>query len=64
MVGDKVEEAKWKGLGVNDYWLQMKGMYMQSGRAVGDSLCYGCMARGIMSYLPSALCFFDGLWNC
>ena len=20
MVGDKVEEAKWKGLGVNDHW--------------------------------------------
>ena len=23
MVGDKVEEVKWKGLGVNDHWQQM-----------------------------------------
>ena len=26
MVGDKVEEVKWKGLGVNDHWQQMKGI--------------------------------------
>ena len=25
MVEDKVEEAKWKGLCVNDHWQQMKG---------------------------------------
>ena len=25
MVGDKVEEVKWKGLGVNDHWLQDQG---------------------------------------
>ena len=25
IVGDKVDEAKWKGLGVNDHWQQMKG---------------------------------------
>jgi len=30
MVRDKVEDAKWKGLGVSDYWLQMKGILMQS----------------------------------
>jgi len=34
MVGDKVEEAKWKGLGVNDYWLQMKGIMMQSAQDI------------------------------
>jgi len=27
MVGDKVEEVKWKGLGVSDYWQQMKDIY-------------------------------------
>ena len=26
MVGDKVEEEKWKGLSVNDHWQQMKDM--------------------------------------
>jgi len=26
IVGDKVEEAKWKGLGVTDHWQQMKGI--------------------------------------
>ena len=26
LVADKVEEVKWKGLGVNDHWPQMKGM--------------------------------------
>jgi len=36
MIGDKVEEAKWKGLGVNDYWLQMKGIMMQS---MGTAVC-------------------------
>ena len=30
MVGDKVEEAKWKGLCVNDHWQQMKGIMMES----------------------------------
>jgi len=34
MVGDKVEEAKWNGLGVNDYWLQMKGIMMQSAQDI------------------------------
>ena len=27
IVRDMVEEAKWKGLGVNDHWQQMKGLY-------------------------------------
>ena len=27
MVGDKVEEVKWKGLGVNDHWQQMYERY-------------------------------------
>ena len=27
---DKVEEAKWKGLCVNDHWQQMKGIMMES----------------------------------
>ena len=26
MVGDKVEEANWKGLYVNDHWQHMKGI--------------------------------------
>ena len=29
IVGDKVEEAKWKGLGVNDHWQQMKGIVIE-----------------------------------
>jgi len=30
MVGDKVEEANWKGLYVNDHWQQMKGIMMET----------------------------------
>ena len=30
MFGDKVQEAKWKGLYVNDHWQQMKGIMMES----------------------------------
>jgi len=30
MVGDKVEEVKWKGLGVNDHWQQMNDMMMET----------------------------------
>ena len=30
MVGDKVEEAKWKGLGVNDHWQQTKDIMMET----------------------------------
>ena len=30
LVGDKVEEVKWKGLGVNDHWQQMKGIMMET----------------------------------
>jgi len=30
MVGDKVEEAKCKGLCVNDHWQQIKGIMMES----------------------------------
>ena len=30
IVGDKVEEAKWKCLGVNDHWQQMKGIMMET----------------------------------
>ena len=30
MVGDKVEEVKWKGLGVNDHWQQMGGIVMET----------------------------------
>ena len=30
MVRDKVEKAKWKGLGVNDHWQQMKGIMMET----------------------------------
>jgi len=31
MVTDKVEEAKkWKGLGVNEHWQQMKGLMMET----------------------------------
>ena len=41
MVGDKVEEAKWKGLCVNDYWQQMKGIMMESAQDI-----YG-MTKGL-----------------
>ena len=30
IVGDKVVEEKWKGLGVNDHWQQMKGIMMET----------------------------------
>ena len=32
MVGDKIEEAKWKDLCVNDHWQQMKGIMIESVR--------------------------------
>ena len=34
MVGDKVEEAKWKGLCVNDHWQQMKGIMMEKAQDI------------------------------
>ena len=30
MVGDKVEKVKWKGLGVNDHWQQMKDTMIET----------------------------------
>ena len=30
LVGDYVEEVKWKGLGVNDHWQQIKGLMMET----------------------------------
>jgi len=34
MVGDKVEEAQWKGLCANDHWQQMKGIMMESAQDI------------------------------
>ena len=34
MVGDKVEEVKWKGLGVNDHWQQMKDIMMETAQEI------------------------------
>ena len=34
IVGEKVEEAKWKGLGVNDHWQQMKGIMMETAQDI------------------------------
>ena len=34
MVGDKVEEVKWKGLGVNDHWQQMKDIMMETAQNI------------------------------
>ena len=34
MVGDKVEEANWKGLCVNDHWQQMKGIMMETAQDI------------------------------
>ena len=34
IVGDKVEKAKWKGLGVNDHWQQMKGVMMETAQDI------------------------------
>jgi len=34
MVRDKVEEANWKGLCVNDHWQQMKGIMMESAQDI------------------------------
>jgi len=34
MIRDKVEEATWKGLGVNDHWQQMKGLMMETAQDI------------------------------
>jgi len=34
MVGNKVEAANWKGLGINDHWQQMKGLMMESAKDI------------------------------
>ena len=34
MVRDKVEESKWKGLGVNEHWQQMKGLMMETAQDI------------------------------
>jgi len=34
MVRDKVEEATWKGLCVNDHWQQMKGLMMETAQNI------------------------------
>jgi len=34
IVGDKVEEAKWKGLRVNDNWQQMNGIMMETAQDI------------------------------
>jgi len=34
MVRDKVEEAKWKGLDVNEHWQLMKCMMMETGQDI------------------------------
>jgi len=34
MVRDKVEQATWKGLGVNDHWQQMKGLMMETAKDI------------------------------
>ena len=34
MVGDKVEEANWKGLCVNNDWQQMKGIMMETAQDI------------------------------
>ena len=34
MIRDMVEEAKWKGRGVNDHWQQMKGIMMETAQDI------------------------------
>jgi len=34
MFRDKVEEATWKGLDVNDQWQQMKGLMMETAQDI------------------------------
>jgi len=34
MVRDKVEEANWKGLCVNDHWQQLKGIIMETAQDI------------------------------
>ena len=34
MVGDKVEEVKWKGLCVNEHWQKMKGIVMETAQDI------------------------------
>jgi len=37
MVGNKVEEVKWKGLGVSDHWQQMKDIIMETAQDICGS---------------------------
>jgi len=34
MVGDKVEEVKWKGMGVSDHWQHMKDIMMETAQEI------------------------------
>jgi len=34
MVGDRVEEVEWRGLGVDDHWQQMKGVVMETAQDI------------------------------
>ena len=34
MVGDKIEEVKWKGLGVNDHWKEMKDIMVETAQDI------------------------------
>ena len=42
IVRDKVEEAKWKGLGVNDHWQQMKGIMMETAQDISGMTKGSC----------------------
>ena len=45
MVGDKVEEAKWKGLCVNDHWQQMNGIMMECAQDICGMTEEPCAAK-------------------
>jgi len=45
MVGDKVEEAKWKGLCVSDHWQQMNGIMMECAQDICGMTEEPCAAK-------------------
>jgi len=46
MVRDKVQEAKWKGLCVNDHWQQMKRIMMESAQDICGMTKGPCRHKG------------------
>ena len=52
IIGDKVQEANWKGLGINDRWQQMKGIMMKTAQ---DTFSFHSFSLLISSSSVSAI---------